>query len=105
MGLLLKFRPGPGASAESGPDGNRRPAEMGRAQWRTELRERRVTWRTPRIDTLQRPAMSMARRIGLLTLRAYIHLRDRHHGDQADRSGDRNADLDLAAACCRSRRG
>jgi hypothetical protein len=45
---------------------------MDRAQWRAELRDRRVAWRTPRIDTLQRPALSMARRIGLLTLRAYI---------------------------------
>ena len=54
------------------PRGNRRPPGMDRAQWRRELRERRVAWRTPRIDTLQRPALSMARRIGLLTLRAYI---------------------------------
>jgi hypothetical protein len=45
---------------------------MDRAQWRQELRERRVAWRTPRIDTLQRPALSMARRIGLLALRGYI---------------------------------
>ena len=51
---------------------NRRPPGMDRAQWRRELRERRVAWRTPRIDTLQRPALSMARRIGLLALRAYI---------------------------------
>ena len=54
------------------PGSNRRPPGMDRTQWRPELRERRVAWRTPRIDTLQRPALSMARRIGLLTLRAYI---------------------------------
>jgi hypothetical protein len=29
-------------------------------------------WRTPALDTLQRPALSTARRIGLLTLRGYI---------------------------------
>ena len=45
---------------------------MDRAQWRAELRKRRVAWRTPRLETLQRPALSMARRIGLLTLRGYI---------------------------------
>jgi Mn2+/Fe2+ NRAMP family transporter len=72
LGLLLKFRSGRGEAAESGQDSNRRPPEMSRAQWRAELRERRVAWRTPRIDTLPRPALSMARRIGLLTLRAYV---------------------------------
>jgi len=72
LGLLLRFRSGRGAAAESGPDSNRRPPGMSRALWRAELRERRAAWRTPRIDTLQRPALSMARRIGLLTLRAYI---------------------------------
>jgi hypothetical protein len=72
LGLLLKFRSGHGAAAESGPDSNRRPPGMSRAQWRAELRVRRVAWRTPGIDTLQRPALNMARRIGLLTLRAYI---------------------------------
>ena len=72
LGLLLKFRSGRGAAAESCPDSNRRPPGMSRAQWRAELRVRRVAWRTPGIDTLQRPALNMARRIGLLTLRAYI---------------------------------
>jgi hypothetical protein len=81
--LLVRRRPGrdgaaagrDGAAADdpgSDPAGNRRPPGMDRAQWRRELRERRFAWRTPRIDTLQRPALSMARRIGLLTLRAYI---------------------------------
>ena len=72
MGLLLKFKSGRDEAAESGPDSNRRPAGMSRAAWRAELRERRVVWRTPKIETLKRPAMSMGRRIGLLTLRAYI---------------------------------
>jgi NRAMP (natural resistance-associated macrophage protein)-like metal ion transporter len=70
--LLLRRRPGTDQATADDPGSNRRPPGMDRAQWRQELRERRVAWRTPRIDTLQRPALSMARRIGLLTLRAYI---------------------------------
>jgi hypothetical protein len=70
--LLVRRRPARDEVAADDPSGNRRPPGMDRAQWRAELRERRVVWRTPRIDTLQRPALSMARRIGLLTLRAYI---------------------------------
>lgn len=31
-----------------------------------------MSWRTPRIGTLQRPSLGAARWIGLLTLRAYI---------------------------------
>jgi Mn2+/Fe2+ NRAMP family transporter len=54
------------------PDSNQRPAGMGRAQWRAILRNRRAAWRTPRLDTLERPAFSAARRIGLLTLRGYM---------------------------------
>ena len=42
------------------------------AVWRQVLRERRAAWVTPAVDTLERPPMSMARRIGLLTLRGYI---------------------------------
>jgi len=49
-----------------------RPPEMNRGQWRRLLRERREAWRTPRLETLERPALSMGRRIGLLTLRGYI---------------------------------
>jgi NRAMP (natural resistance-associated macrophage protein)-like metal ion transporter len=49
-----------------------RPPGMDRAQWRRLLRERREAWRTPRLETLERPALSMARRVGLLTLRGYI---------------------------------
>ncbi len=33
---------------------------------------RRIAWRTPRLETLERPALSAARRIGLLTLRGYM---------------------------------
>jgi NRAMP (natural resistance-associated macrophage protein)-like metal ion transporter len=51
---------------------NRRPKGMPRAEWREVLRERRAAWAAPEVDTLERPAMSMARRIGLLTLRGYI---------------------------------
>ena len=32
----------------------------------------RTEWRTPPIDTLQRPALSGARKVGLLTLRGYV---------------------------------
>ncbi|HEX6452209.1 MAG TPA: NRAMP family divalent metal transporter [Trebonia sp.] len=49
-----------------------RPPRMDRAQWRRLLRERREAWRTPRLETLERPELSMARRVGLLTLRGYI---------------------------------
>jgi hypothetical protein len=45
---------------------------MPRAEWREVLRERRTAWVSPAVDTLERPAMSMARRVGLLTLRGYI---------------------------------
>jgi Mn2+/Fe2+ NRAMP family transporter len=55
-----------------GADSVIRPPGMDRARWRRLLRERREAWRTPRLETLERPALSMARRVGLLTLRAYI---------------------------------
>ena len=61
-------RPGP----EPGPAENRRPPGMPRAEWRQVLRERRAAWVTPAIDTLERPTMSMGRRIGLVALRGYI---------------------------------
>ena len=70
--LLARRTQGRDEAAAGDPGGNRRPPGMDRVQWRRELRERRVAWRTPRIDTLQRPALSMARRIGLLALRGYI---------------------------------
>ncbi len=71
--LLVRRRPGRDEEAAADdPGSNKRPPGMDRAQWHQELRERRVAWRTPSIDTLQRPGLSTARRIGLLTLRAYI---------------------------------
>jgi len=69
---LLVRRPGRDEVAADDPGSNRRPPGMDRGRWRQELRERRVAWRTPRIDSLPRPALSLARRIGLLTLRGYI---------------------------------
>ena len=53
-------------------DSVQRPPGMSRGEWRPLLRERREAWRTPPLDTLQRPELSTARRIGLLTLRGYI---------------------------------
>jgi hypothetical protein len=34
----------------------------------------RLSWRTPALDTLQRPAFSPLRKAGLLTLRGYLVL-------------------------------
>ena len=68
--ILWRFRPSRPVSP--GPDSNQRPPGMTRSEWREVLRDRRTAWRTPRIDTLQRPALSVARKIGLLTLRGYI---------------------------------
>ncbi len=65
-------RPSRGRRAAPAADAGRRPPGMGRAERRAALRERRLAWRTPRIDTLERPAASAARWVGLLTLRAYI---------------------------------
>jgi Mn2+/Fe2+ NRAMP family transporter len=72
--LLLRFGPSRGEQPAplSDPAGNKRPLGMDRGQWREELRERRVAWRTPAIHTLQRPVLSISRRIGLLALRGYI---------------------------------
>jgi Mn2+/Fe2+ NRAMP family transporter len=71
--LLLRFRAARQQEDDAvDPASNRRPAGMDRARWREVLRERRVAWRTPPIDTLQRPVLSMSRKIGLLTLRGYI---------------------------------
>jgi hypothetical protein len=58
--------------ASQAADSVQRPPGMSRGEWRTVLRERRESWRTPALDTLQRPVLSATRRIGLLTLRAYI---------------------------------
>jgi Mn2+/Fe2+ NRAMP family transporter len=74
--LLVRFRSASDEQAAlallSDPASNRRPPGMDRRQWRAELRERRVAWRTPPIHTLQRPVLSVARKIGLLALRGYI---------------------------------
>ena len=54
------------------------PAETGArrvwtaARWRRELGERRDAWRNRASTRSRRPALSMARRVGLLALRAYI---------------------------------
>jgi Mn2+/Fe2+ NRAMP family transporter len=72
--LLLRFRSSSGdrPALPVDPASNSRPPGMDRGQWREKLRERRVAWRTPPIHTLQRPALSMSRKIGLLALRGYI---------------------------------
>jgi hypothetical protein len=72
--LLLRFRPSSDEQPAllSVPASNRRPPGMDRRPWREELRERRVVWRTPPIHTLQRPVLSISRKIGLLALRGYI---------------------------------
>jgi hypothetical protein len=73
VGLVLwRLRPSRGAPPALAPDSNRRPPGMTRAEWRALLWERRVAWRTPRLDTLERPALSLPRRMGLLTIRGYI---------------------------------
>jgi Mn2+/Fe2+ NRAMP family transporter len=70
--LLARHRSSGNEPFINDPDANRRPPDMDRATWKETLRERRTAWRTPPIDTLQRPVISMARKIGLLSLRAYI---------------------------------
>ncbi|HEY1704590.1 MAG TPA: NRAMP family divalent metal transporter [Trebonia sp.] len=72
--VLLRFRAAPEnpEALAADPAGSKRPSTMSRTEWKEVLRERRVAWRTPAIDTLERPALSMPRRIGLLSLRGYI---------------------------------
>ena len=70
--VIWRLRPSRPSPAVLDPGGNRRPPGMDRAEWRAVLRERRMSWRTPGIDTLERPSLGAARWIGLLTLRAYI---------------------------------
>jgi Mn2+/Fe2+ NRAMP family transporter len=70
--LLVRHRSSRNEPFVDDPDANGRPPGMGRSEWRETLRERRTAWRTPPIDTLQRPVISMARKIGLLSLRGYI---------------------------------
>ena len=70
--VIWRLRPSRTSPAVLDPGGNRRPPTMDRAEWRAVLRERRMSWRTPGIGTLERPSLGAARWIGLLTLRAYI---------------------------------
>jgi len=70
--VLWWLRPSRHEQGSLEPDSNKRPAGMNRAEWREVLSERRIAWRTPRIDTLQPPPLSIARQIGLLALRCYI---------------------------------
>jgi len=71
---LLRFRQAreDDTALAADPAGNKRPASMTRGEWKEVLRDRRVAWRTPAIDTLERPVLGMSRRIGLLALRGYI---------------------------------
>ena len=70
--LLLRYRASRTERLADDPASNRRPPDTDRATWKETLWERRVAWRTPRIETLERPPLSMARRVGLLALRGYI---------------------------------
>jgi NRAMP (natural resistance-associated macrophage protein)-like metal ion transporter len=70
--VIWRLRPSRHQPASLAPDSNQRPPGMSRYEWRETLRSRRTEWRTPRLDTLERPAVSISRKIGLLTLRGYI---------------------------------
>jgi hypothetical protein len=70
--ILWWLRPSRNQPVSLAPDSNRRPPGIRRAEWRGILRDRRTAWRTPRLETLERPPLSIARKIGLLTLRGYI---------------------------------
>jgi Mn2+/Fe2+ NRAMP family transporter len=70
--VLWWLRPSRRKPVSTAPDGNQRPPGMSRHEWREILRTRRAAWRTPRLETLQRPAVSIQRKIGLLTLRGYM---------------------------------
>jgi Mn2+/Fe2+ NRAMP family transporter len=69
---LWRLRPSRHQSVTLDPDSNERPPGMSRSEWREILRDRRTAWRTPCLESLQRPTFSVARKIGLLTLRGYI---------------------------------
>jgi Mn2+/Fe2+ NRAMP family transporter len=70
--ILWRMRSSRHHPASLAPDSSQRPPGMSRSEWRKILRDRRTAWRTPRLETLQRPTLSLARKIGLLTLRSYI---------------------------------
>jgi Mn2+/Fe2+ NRAMP family transporter len=70
--VLWRLRPARHQPVSPDPDRGRRPREMSRNEWREVLRARRAEWRTPRLETLPRPVLTLPRKIGLLTLRGYI---------------------------------
>jgi Mn2+/Fe2+ NRAMP family transporter len=70
--LLWRLRPSRRQPPVVAADGDRRPPGVSRAEWREIVRERRAAWRTPRLESLPRPALGAARAIGLLTLRGYV---------------------------------
>jgi NRAMP (natural resistance-associated macrophage protein)-like metal ion transporter len=70
--ILWRLRPARRQPVSLAPDDNQRPPGMSRYEWREIIRARRAGWRTPRLETLQRPALTIGRKIGLLTLRGYI---------------------------------
>ncbi|HEY1819986.1 MAG TPA: hypothetical protein VGG83_08660 [Trebonia sp.] len=70
--VLWRLRPSRHQPVSPALDSGQRPPGMGRREWREILWTRRAEWRTPRLETLQRPALSISRKIGLLTLRGYV---------------------------------
>ena len=70
--VIWRLRPSRHQPVSLAPDSNQRPPGMSRREWRKVLQGRRAEWRTPRLDAIRPPALSMPRRIGLLTLRCYI---------------------------------
>jgi Mn2+/Fe2+ NRAMP family transporter len=70
--VLWRLRPDRRQPANLAADGGRRPPGMSRYEWREVLRARRAEWRTPRLETLPRPVLTLPRKLGLLTLRGYI---------------------------------
>ncbi|HYY18283.1 MAG TPA: hypothetical protein VE864_05525, partial [Streptosporangiaceae bacterium] len=49
-------------------------AGLARGESKAELTRLRAAWRTPRLNTLEKPVLSPLRRAGLVTLRAYVLL-------------------------------
>jgi hypothetical protein len=49
-------------------------AGLTRGESKAELTRLRTAWRTPRLDTLEKPVLSPLRKAGLVTLRAYVLL-------------------------------
>ena len=104
--ILCRLRPCP---APAGQPGTRtatsvRPG-MSRYEWREVLRTRRAEWRTPRLDTLQRPVFSMLAQDRPTHPPRLHSLRDRDHGDQARRGHRPLAQPHAGATPLRSRAG